>query len=399
MDSAAAPTDSGRHEGGDDDRPAVLRPGRPARPARGGQGRLEQARRPVRRVHQGPAVGRARGAGRGRGRRRRSPSRACRSRSPRWWGRSNDCSASAEKGGRPREAHQRHRQRRPATRRTSRSVTCSSTSCARVSASPAPTSAATRPSCGACTVHVDGESVKSCNVLAVQVDGVGGHHHRGPRHQRRDAPDAGGLPGAPRAPVRLLHAGDDHGGRRVPEREPEADRGRHPPRPRGQPLPLHRLPQHREGRRGRRGARRGGEMATTEQPAPEHRGPQAPQGGPRAHHRGRPLHGRHRRARDAVARLRAEPLRAREVHHSGRLQGAGHGRRRRRLHRRGPRVRRAALHGLPAAGPQAAAPLAAGEGQGPLRRRPGGGRGRRVARARQGRGSRRSRSTGSRCRP
>jgi carbon-monoxide dehydrogenase small subunit len=26
-------------------------------------------------------------------------------------------------------------------------------------------------SCGACTVHVDGESVKACNVLAVQADG------------------------------------------------------------------------------------------------------------------------------------------------------------------------------------------------------------------------------------
>jgi aerobic carbon-monoxide dehydrogenase small subunit len=27
-------------------------------------------------------------------------------------------------------------------------------------------------SCGSCTVHIDGESVKSCNVLAVQADGA-----------------------------------------------------------------------------------------------------------------------------------------------------------------------------------------------------------------------------------
>ena len=26
-------------------------------------------------------------------------------------------------------------------------------------------------SCGACTIHIDGESVKSCTVLAVQADG------------------------------------------------------------------------------------------------------------------------------------------------------------------------------------------------------------------------------------
>ena len=37
--------------------------------------------------------------------------------------------------------------------------------------------------CGACTVHLNGRSVKSCNVLAVQADGAEVDHHRGPGHR------------------------------------------------------------------------------------------------------------------------------------------------------------------------------------------------------------------------
>ena len=33
--------------------------------------------------------------------------------------------------------------------------------------------------CGACTVHVDGESAKSCTMLAVQADGRSDQDHRG----------------------------------------------------------------------------------------------------------------------------------------------------------------------------------------------------------------------------
>ncbi len=35
-------------------------------------------------------------------------------------------------------------------------------------------------SCGACTVLLNGQSVKSCTVLAVQADGPGRDHRRGP---------------------------------------------------------------------------------------------------------------------------------------------------------------------------------------------------------------------------
>src|SRR5579859_514193 len=78
------------------------------------------------------------------------------------------------------------------------------------------------------------------------------HHHRGPRRGRRYLPSsAAGLPRATRTPVRLLHAGDGPGGGVLPEGEPATDRGGGATRAGGQPLPLHRLPQHRQGSPGR----------------------------------------------------------------------------------------------------------------------------------------------------
>ena len=84
-------------------------------------------------------------------------------------------------------------------------------------------------SCGACTVLLDGESVKSCTRPRRP-----GRRPRSPPSRawpRRPttAPDAAGLPRAPRPPVRLLHAGHGHG-RGVAAREhpdPTEDEVRH----------------------------------------------------------------------------------------------------------------------------------------------------------------------------
>ena len=102
-------------------------------------------------------------------------------------------------------------------------------------------------SCGACTVHVNGESVKSCTMLAVQADGqelttIEGLADGEQLHPMQEAfRQCHGLqcgyctPGMVMAAVGLL------------DENPTPHRARGAPRPGGQPLPLHRLPQHREG--------------------------------------------------------------------------------------------------------------------------------------------------------
>src|SRR5262249_15682134 len=76
------------------------------------------------------------------------------------------------------------------------------------------------------------------------------------------APRAGGLPRGARPPVRVLHAGDDARLGRAPRRQPGPERGGDPLGALREHLPLHRLPEHRQGRAVAGREATGGLMAT-----------------------------------------------------------------------------------------------------------------------------------------
>src|SRR6478609_10556828 len=93
------------------------------------------------------------------------------------------------------------------------------------------------------------------------------HHRRGHRQRPRgDEPGAAGVRRVPRAAVRFLHTGVHHDDHRLPRREPRPHPRGGPGGHLGKPVPLHGVPEHRQGRRscrrdpprGTRAARRPG---------------------------------------------------------------------------------------------------------------------------------------------
>ena len=102
--------------------------------------------------------------------------------------------------------------------------------------------------CGACTVIVDGEPVRSCLMFAVQADRQKNPDRRRAGGWRQVAPDATGLHGPPRASVRILHARLPDVGRRRAGTRARHQRRRPDRRALIESLPLHRLPEHHQGR-------------------------------------------------------------------------------------------------------------------------------------------------------
>ena len=102
-------------------------------------------------------------------------------------------------------------------------------------------------SCGACTVLLDGESVKSCTVLAAQADGSEVTTIEGLARGDALHPVQQAFHEQHALQCGYCTPGLRHGDRLAAEGARRPVGGGDPPRARGQPLPLHRVPQHRPG--------------------------------------------------------------------------------------------------------------------------------------------------------
>ena len=160
--------------------------------------------------------------------------------------------------------------------------------------------------CGSCTVLLDGEPVRSCLTLAVQATGRSVTTVEGLADGDRLHPVQQGCLECHSFQCGFCTPGraDDRG--RAARRGARPRRGHDPRGAVGQPVPLHRL---REHRRGRAAGRRAAEGGADGRPAHRHQRP-AGRGPPHPHRPG-PLRRRRHPARHAARRLRAQPVPAR----------------------------------------------------------------------------------------